>query len=447
MSRCYDGTAEKQVLRSLRSHQDDDMSIYSSTVSRAAVLGVTLAASLAAQSWSPFVGVGSISSAGRTNVAAGAAAFVVEPGALIESSRGSLLARWSAPVSATTVDLTDADLAGRFRLFSSRRTETSFFASATYDHSPFSAMANASSSARLQIGTLSPARGFQWTAGVDGWRSRLNGTGVVVPATSISGWIRRFGLSFTGELSARGLPGSVSVQGDTIGHTWVFDSLSLAHAAARLKTDTAHSPVLPFDVGPAIYGTKQVHDDHTFGDATLRISGMLMYFGVDGQAGAGIATGGRVRSYGSLILTRWISPGFALTGGVVVQPPEPGAISGRTGGLLGIRLAPGPHLFPHFVNAPKVGASSCSVQITDGAARIEVRAPSASHVELSGDFTRWTPVTLERGKGDRWMLTARLSPGIHRFVVRVDGGSWLPAPGLPQTVDSYEGTVSVIVAP
>jgi 1,4-alpha-glucan branching enzyme len=115
--------------------------------------------------------------------------------------------------------------------------------------------------------------------------------------------------------------------------------------------------------------------------------------------------------------------------------------------LLGIRLAPGPHLFPHFVNAPKVGASSCSVQISDGGATIEVRAPSASHVELSGDFTRWTPVTLERGKGDRWTVTTRLSPGIHRFVVRIDGGSWLPAPGLPQTVDSYEGTVSVIVAP
>jgi len=406
-----------------------------------------LATSLGAQSWSPFVGVGSISSAGRTSVATGASAFVVEPGALLESSRGSLFARWSSPVSATTVDLTDADFAGRLRLASSRRIETSIYASATYDHSAFNTMANASSSARLQVGTPSSALGFQWAAGVDGWRSRLNGNGVVVPATSISGWIRRFGLSFTAELSARGLPGAASVRGDTVGHGWILDSASVARAAAQLFTDTIHGPVFPFEPGDPIYGTKRVRDDHTFGDATLRISGMLMSLGVDGQAGAGIATGGRMRSYGSLILTRWISPGFALTGGVVVQPPEPGAIGGRTGGLLGIRLAPGPHLFPHFVNAPKVGASSCSVQISDGGATIEVRAPAASHVELSGDFTRWTPTTLERGKGDRWTFTTRLSPGVHRFVVRVDGGSWLPVPGLPQSVDAYEGTVSVIVAP
>jgi hypothetical protein len=423
------------------------MSVYSLTL-RVITIAMTIALTAEAQqTWSPFVGVGSISSAGRTSAAAGASAFVVEPGALVESPRGSLLARWSAPVSAMTVDFTDADLAGRFRLFASRRIETSVFASASYDHSAFNAMANASSSARLQIGTLSPTRGFQWAAGVDGWRSRLTGNGVVVPATSISGWIRRFGLSFTAELSARGLPGSTSVRGDTVGHSWILDSASLARAAAQLQRDTLHGPLFPFEPGDPIYGTKRVRDDHTFGDATLRVSGMLMSLGVDGQAGAGIATGGRMRSYGSLVLTRWISPGFALTGGVVIQPPEPGAVGGRTGGLLGIRLAPGPHLFPHFVNAPKVGASSCSVRISDGGATIEVRAPSASHVELSGDFTRWTPISLERGKGDRWTLTARLSPGVHRFVVRVDGGSWLPVPGLPQSVDAYEGTVSVIVAP
>ena len=424
------------------------MSIHSSIGLRAAAFGLMLAPSAGAQQiWSPFVGLGSISSAGRTNIATAASAFVVEPGALVESPRGSLLTRWSAPVSATTVSLTDADLAGRFRLFSSSRLETSLFASANYDHSAFNAIANVGSSARLQVGTASPVRGFQWSAGVDGWRSRLTGNAVVVPATSISGWIRRFGLSFTAELSARGLPGSTSVRGDTIGHTWILDSASLARAADQLARDTLHGPLFPFEPGDPIYGTKRVHDDHTFGDATLRVSGMLMSLGIDAQAGAGVATGGRMRSYGSLILTRWISPGFALTGGVVLQPPEPGAIGGRTGGLLGIRLAPGPSLFPHFVNAPKVGASSCSVRISNGGATIEVRAPSATHVELSGDFTRWTPASLERGKGDRWIFTTRLSPGVHRFVVRVDGGTWLPAPGLPQTLDAYEGTVSVIVAP
>jgi hypothetical protein len=427
------------------------MSRYSSHAVRTFAIALSVATTAGAQqTWSPFVGVGSISSAGRTSAATGASAFVVEPGALLESPRGSMLTRWSAPVSPTAVTITDADFAGRYRLFSSHRFETSLFASANYDHTTFNTMANVSSSARLQVGTGSPARGFQWAAGVDSWRSNINGNGVVVPATSIGGWIRRFGLSFTAELSARGLPGSTSVRGDTIGHSWILDTASVARLAAQLRSDTLHTgqnAVFPFDPGPAIYSSKRLYDDHTFGDAMLRVSGMLMSFGIDGSAGLGVATGGRARSHGSLILTRWISPGFALTGGVVLQPPEPGAIGGRTGGLLGIRLAPGPSLFPHFVNAPKVGASSCSVHVANGSVTIEVRAPSATHVELSGDFTRWTPASLEHGSGDRWTITTRLAPGVHRFVVRVDGGSWLPAPGLPQAVDAYEGTVSVIVSP
>jgi hypothetical protein len=434
---------------------DRPMSIYSFKVARALAGSIALSIASASvadaqQIWSPFVGLGSISSAGRTSAATGASAFVVEPGALIESPRGSMLTRWSAPVAATSVAITDADLAGRFRVASSKRFETSIFASASYDHTTFNTMANASSSARLQLGTLSPERGLQWSAGIDGWRSNINGNGVIVPATSISGWIRRFGLSFSAELTARGLPGSTTVRGDTIGHSWIMDSIALRRAAAQLHNDTlgaGSSPIFPFSAGPPIYASKSVSDDHAFGDATLRVSGMLMAFGIDGQAGMGVATGGRTRTYGSVILTRWISPGFALTGGVVVQPPEPGAVGGRTGGLLGIRLAPGPQFFPHFANAPKVGASACTVRIADGSATIEVRAPSANHVELSGDFTRWTPASLEHGSGDRWTITTRLAPGIHRFVVRVDGGSWLPAPGLPQTVDSYEGTVSVIVSP
>ena len=436
--------AEKAIPRFALDDVIERMSIYSRTFLTAVAMATTAGAQ---PSWSPFVGVGSISSAGRTSASTGAAAFVVEPGALVEWPRGSMLARWSSPVGPPTVDFTDADFAGRFRLLSSNRIETSFFASASYDHTTFNTMANASSSARLQLGTMSPASGFQWAAGIDGWRSNITGNGVVVPATSISGWIRRLGLSFIGELSARGLPGSTSVRGDTVGHSWILDTGSVASAAAQLRTDTAHGPVFPFRVGPPIYSSKRIADRHTFGDASLRISGMLMAVGVDGLAGVGLATGGRTRGYGSLVLTRWIAPGFALTGGVVLQPPEPGAQGGRTGGLLGIRLAPGPRLFPHFVNAPKVGASDCAVRIVGGIATIEVRAPSATHVELSGDFTRWTAMSLEHGSGDRWTMTTRLPPGVHRFVVRVDGGSWLPAPGLPQAVDSYEGTVSVIVSP
>jgi len=424
------------------------MSVYSSTVIRAAAALLVSAAAGAQQTWSPFIGFASASSAGPRQPMPGVSPLVIEPGALLESGRGSILARWSAPVTSPAFQLNDADLAMRARLLSSRLAEGSLVATARYDHGSLDALASASSAVRLQIGTTGSTRGLQVGAGVDGWRSSINGNGVVVPATTISGWIRRFGLSFSAELSARSLPGSSTTTTDTARFSFIPDSLARRSTSGTADTAITGNPYVPSPSPPtSSQPTSQGANGRAFGEAALRVSGMLMSFGIDGHAGIGLASGGQARGFGSLILTKWISPGFAFTGGVVVQPPEPGSSGRRAGGLLGIRLASGPRLFPHFVNAPKVGASSSSVRFVDGGATIEVRAPAAGHVEISGDFTRWRPVTLDHVGGDRWALTTRLTPGLHRFVVRVDGGTWLPAPGLPQTVDAYEGTVSVIVVP
>lgn len=425
------------------------MSVYSSIVSRSAAAALLVSAAAGAQqTWSPFVGFGSASSAGPRPSMPGVSGFVVEPGALVESERGSILARWSAPIASQGFQLTDADLAMRARFFSSKLAEGSLVATARYDHGPLDALASANSAVRLQVGTTGSTRGLQFGAGVDSWRSNINGNAVVVPATTISGWIRRFGLSFSAELSARSLPGRSRVSGDTARFTFVPDSFGRRSMTAGADTAITGNPYVPSPAPPtSAQPTTQRTEALAFGEAALRVSGMLMSFGIDGHAGLGFAAGGQARGFGSLILTKWISPGLAFTGGVVLQPPEPGSSARRAGGLLGIRLASGPRLFPHFVNAPKVGASSCSVRLIDGNVTIELRAPSASHVELSGDFTRWRPMTFEHVGGDRWTLTTRLGPGVHRFVVRVDGGTWLPAPGLPQAVDAYEGTVSVIVAP
>ena len=433
------------------------MSVYSSSVIMATAALLVSSTADAQQTWSPFVVVGSASSAGPLTSASGVSSFVVEPGALVESPRGSMLARWSAPVTTSSLQLIDADLALRLRFRSVGRFESSLLADSRYDHSSLLSAADAKGTLRLQLGTASGSRGFQFGAGVDGWRSTITRNATIAPAASISGWIRRFGLSFAAEVSARAIPGtnrSISI-GDTVSiggvDTGSLRSRRPSKAPSFAQADTGGSsfPVqtTPVTSPPARYQSSVITDGHAFGDAALRVSGTLMSLGIDGRVGVGVSTGGRTRGYGSLILTRWISSGFALTGGVVLQPPEPGSSGGRTGGLLGIRLAQGPRLLPHFVNAPKVGASSCTVRILDGAATIEVRAPAASHVELSGDFTRWLPASFERTAGDKWTLTTRLAPGVHRFVVRIDGGAWLPAPGLPQAVDSYEGTVSVIVAP
>jgi 1,4-alpha-glucan branching enzyme len=76
---------------------------------------------------------------------------------------------------------------------------------------------------------------------------------------------------------------------------------------------------------------------------------------------------------------------------------------------------------------------------------IELRAPGATSVEVAGDFTKWSPVTLSRSRGDRWTMSLRLVPGVYRIHVRVDDGEWAPPPGVSRMVDPYEGMVGVLV--
>ena len=246
-------------------------------------------------------------------------------------------------------------------------------------------------------------------------------------------------------VDARSLPGH-RARAATRRFTFVPD---FVWAAQRVRADTAirGNPYVPSPAPPtSAQPTTQASDARG-----VRRSGIACFRNAHAvrnrrACGPGFAAGGQARGFGSLILTKWISPDWRSRADWCCNHRSrvrrhDARRTARS------RLASGPRLFPHFVNAPKVGASSCSVRLIDGTVTIELRAPSASHVELSGDFTRWRPMTFEHVGGDRWTLTTRLVPGVHRFVVRVDGGTWLPAPGLPQAVDAYEGTVSVIVAP
>src|SRR4029078_13109111 len=90
----------------------------------------------------------------------GFSSFVVEPGALVESGRGSILARWSAPIASPGFQLTDADLASRARFFSGKLAEGSLLATARYDRGPLDALASANSAVRLQVGTTGSTRGL-----------------------------------------------------------------------------------------------------------------------------------------------------------------------------------------------------------------------------------------------------------------------------------------------
>ena len=77
---------------------------------------------------------------------------------------------------------------------------------------------------------------------------------------------------------------------------------------------------------------------------------------------------------------------------------------------------------------------------------LRVRAPSATRVEVMGDFTDWEAAELAPA-GDVFSASFELSSGTHRLMVRIDGGPWIPAANTPAIDDDLGGRVGLLVVP
>ncbi|HKO17110.1 MAG TPA: glycogen-binding domain-containing protein [Gemmatimonadaceae bacterium] len=86
-------------------------------------------------------------------------------------------------------------------------------------------------------------------------------------------------------------------------------------------------------------------------------------------------------------------------------------------------------------------------QVNAGTQKITVQVGGVETVEVMGDFSDWAPLLLIRRGRDLWDITIPVSPGVHQLNVRVDGGPWLPPPGLPAMRDGFSGEVGLFVAP
>ena len=80
-----------------------------------------------------------------------------------------------------------------------------------------------------------------------------------------------------------------------------------------------------------------------------------------------------------------------------------------------------------------------------GQVQLEVQAPAARSVEVSGDFTSWRPVSLSRAAGGRWVVSLPMVSGTHQINIRVNGDRWLVPPGLPPITDEFGGSVGLLV--
>jgi len=108
-------------------------------------------------------------------------------------------------------------------------------------------------------------------------------------------------------------------------------------------------------------------------------------------------------------------------------------LGGRT--LVPERGVPGP--------GPEVVAARDTVFV-----RFELVAPGARLVAVAGSFNNWRPeeLTMSRGPGGVWAVTAPLQLGRYQYQFVVDGERWIPDPGAhAQADDGFGGTNSVVV--
>lgn len=170
------------------------------------------------------------------------------------------------------------------------------------------------------------------------------------------------------------------------------------------------------------------------------------------------ALGGTARSWGSLNAVRWLGARFALVaaGGTYPIDPTQGFPGGRFVSF-SIRMATrrAREAQSASVQQPQLETRPDSglAVVTDfetlragvGSVTLRVEAPQARVVEITGDFTGWTPVALQLESTGWWTVTLPMGPGKYQMNLRLDGGNWLVPPGLLAMLDEFGGRVGLLI--
>ena len=168
--------------------------------------------------------------------------------------------------------------------------------------------------------------------------------------------------------------------------------------------------------------------------------------------------GGTARTWGNLTAVASMTPRVALvlSGGTYPIDPTQGFPGGRfvsaSVRFATRRVRETPPLQPQQAQVetsvtegvPAV-TSFVAERSHAGWVTLRVNAPRAKVVEVSGDFTNWTPVSLERASDGVWSATFPITPGKYQMNLRLDGGKWLVPPGLLSMLDEFGGSVGLLV--
>jgi hypothetical protein len=76
--------------------------------------------------------------------------------------------------------------------------------------------------------------------------------------------------------------------------------------------------------------------------------------------------------------------------------------------------------------------------------RLTIRTPASHTLEVRGDFTDWTPLSLVRSPDGAWSTVLVLRPGVYQIEMRIDGGAWAVPPGVVLVPDGFGGKAGVL---
>lgn len=171
----------------------------------------------------------------------------------------------------------------------------------------------------------------------------------------------------------------------------------------------------------------------------------------------GTTIGGTGRRWGSVAATTWLAPrfGLVLSGGTYPIDLTQGFPGGRFI-TLSVRLRSEPATTAVGGSSDRrvgTGASGenrepaitfHATSVGAGQVRLEIAAPGATSVEVSGDFTAWKPVQLTRA-GSSWVAALPIARGTHQMNIRLNGGPWVVPPGLTPISDEFGGSAGLLV--
>ena len=179
------------------------------------------------------------------------------------------------------------------------------------------------------------------------------------------------------------------------------------------------------------------------------------------RAGHGLIATSGTSAWGILSGVVWLTPHVGLVASAGNYPPDltQGFPNGRFASLA-LRLnshREWPEKLPigdgraaFEVAAPdsmtaseRSGIEQFMITSAENERTIRVRAPLASHVDLSGDVTNWAPLALTAAVDGWWVTTITVSRGMHQVSLRLNGGRWVAPPGTVEVRDDFDGVVGI----